>query len=89
MLDTQKNADTGCMGKNPARARDSDTGLPFQDLISRDPSPVAVRRCNQDIVALRSGNPDAHRCDQVRQRVRAAVVGVWCVSNVVYSVVGV
>ena len=70
----------------PWRARDSDAGLPFQDLVRRDPSPVAVRKCNQDIAALRSGNPDGDRCDKVRQRVRfclLCVVCVKCVSSLV------
>jgi hypothetical protein len=87
MLDTQNNDDMGRVGRTPARAGDCDAGLPIQDLMSRDPSPVAVRKCNQDIAALRSGNPDGDRCDKVRQRVRASVFCVWFVSSVCQSLV--
>jgi hypothetical protein len=101
VLDTQNDDDMGRVGRTPAgvlpterealrqsplRARDSDAGLPFQDLVSRDPSPVAVRKCHQDIAALRSGNPDGDRYDKVRQRVRfclLCVVCVKCVSSLV------
>lgn len=81
VLDTQNDDDKGRVGKTPSRARDSDAGLPFQDLISRDPNLVAVHKCNQDIAALRSGNPDGDRCDKVRQRVRFCLLCVKCVSS--------
>jgi hypothetical protein len=76
---TQDDAGIGPLG-GPTRARDSDDsndGRHLDDLWSRDPSSIAVRKGNRDDAdAPRAGNQNDTRGDKVRHRVGAAVVCV-------------